>query len=100
MTSTQKDFVSSFLLRSFFLHYLFVAQVVCFSHQTVLVLFSRNTWIFITSALVESYKKNIHTLQSLYNTVRYNKVLDITRFIFFGSQKCIDYCNLYIFVSI
>ena len=31
-----------------------------------------------------------HTLQPLYNTVRYNAVLDITRFKD-GSQKCIDY---------
>ena len=30
------------------------------------------------------------TLQPLYNTVRYNTVLDITRFKD-GSQKCIDY---------
>ena len=30
------------------------------------------------------------TLQPLYNTVRYNMVLDITRFKD-GSQKCIDY---------
>ena len=30
------------------------------------------------------------TLQPLYNTVRYNAVLDITRFED-GSQKCIDY---------
>ena len=30
------------------------------------------------------------TPQSLYNTVRYNTVLDITRFKD-GSQKCIDY---------
>ena len=30
------------------------------------------------------------TLQRLYNTVRYNTVLDITRFKD-GSQKCIDY---------
>ena len=34
--------------------------------------------------------KNITTLQPLYNTVRYNTVLDITRFKD-GSQKCIDY---------
>ena len=33
---------------------------------------------------------NINTLQPLYNTVRYNTVLDITRFKN-GSQKCIDY---------
>ena len=32
----------------------------------------------------------IITLQSLYNTVRYITVLDITRFKD-GSQKCIDY---------
>ena len=31
-----------------------------------------------------------HTLQPLYNTVRYNTVLDITQFKD-GSQKCIDY---------
>ena len=31
-----------------------------------------------------------NTLQSLYNTVHYNTVLDITRFKD-GSQKCIDY---------
>ena len=31
-----------------------------------------------------------NTLQPLYNTVRYNTVLDITRFKD-GSQKCIDY---------
>ena len=31
-----------------------------------------------------------YTLQPLYNTVRYNTVLDITRFKD-GSQKCIDY---------
>ena len=30
------------------------------------------------------------TLQPLYNTVRYNMVLDITRFKD-GSQKCLDY---------
>ena len=30
------------------------------------------------------------TLKSLYNTVRYNMVLDITR-VKDGSQKCIDY---------
>ena len=30
------------------------------------------------------------TLQPLYNTVRYNTFLDITRFKC-GSQKCIDY---------
>ena len=34
-------------------------------------------------------KKNI-TLQPLYNTVRYNTVLHITRFKD-GSKKCIDY---------
>ena len=50
------------------------------------------------------------TLQPLYNTVHYNRVLDITRFKD-GSQKCIDYIekwpfmvifqyNLYIFVWI
>ena len=32
----------------------------------------------------------VDTLQPLYNTVRYNMVLDITRFKD-GSQKCIDY---------
>ena len=32
----------------------------------------------------------LFTLQLLYNTVRYNLVLDITRFKD-GSQKCIDY---------
>ena len=32
----------------------------------------------------------VDTLQPLYNTVRYNTVLDITRFKD-GSQKCIDY---------
>ena len=32
----------------------------------------------------------IYTLQPLYNTVRYNTVLDITRFKG-GSPKCIDY---------
>ena len=31
-----------------------------------------------------------NTLQPLYNTVRYNTILDITRFKD-GSQKCIDY---------
>ena len=31
-----------------------------------------------------------YKLQSLYNTVRYNTVLDITRFKD-GSQNCIDY---------
>ena len=31
-----------------------------------------------------------HTLQPLYNMVRYNMVLDITQFKD-GSQKCIDY---------
>ena len=52
----------------------------------------------------------MYTLQPLYNTVRYNTVLDITRFKD-GSQKCIDYIekwpymvifqyNLYIFVWI
>ena len=35
-------------------------------------------------------KKKMSTLQSLYNTVRYNTDLDITRFKD-GSQKCIDY---------
>ena len=35
-------------------------------------------------------KKNINTLQPLYNMARYNTVLDITRFKD-GSQKCIDY---------
>ena len=34
--------------------------------------------------------KNAYTLQPLYNMVRYNMVLDITRFKD-GSQKCIDY---------
>ena len=34
--------------------------------------------------------KNTNTLQPLHNTVRYNTVLDITRFKD-GSQKCIDY---------
>ena len=33
---------------------------------------------------------NLNTLQPLYNTVRYNTVLDITQFKD-GSQKCIDY---------
>ena len=32
----------------------------------------------------------LHTLQPLYNTVRYNAVLDITRYKD-GSKKCIDY---------
>ena len=36
-----------------------------------------------------SYYNKINTLQPLYNTVRYNMVLDITRFKD-GSQKCID----------
>ena len=36
------------------------------------------------------YGTNINTLQPLYNTVRYNTVLDIIRFKD-GSQKCIDY---------
>ena len=35
------------------------------------------------------WKKN-NTLQPLYNTVRYNMVLDVIRFKD-GSQKCIDY---------
>ena len=34
--------------------------------------------------------KGSGTLQPLYSTVRYNMVLDITRFKD-GSQKCIDY---------
>ena len=34
--------------------------------------------------------QTVNTLQPLYNTVRYNTVLDITRFKD-GSQKCIDY---------
>ena len=33
---------------------------------------------------------SFNTLQVLYNTVLYNRVLDITRFKD-GSQKCIDY---------
>ena len=38
--------------------------------------------------MLEIWKKD--TLQPLYNTVRYNTVLDITQFKD-GSQKCIDY---------
>ena len=34
--------------------------------------------------------RDTNTLQPLYNTIRYNTVLDITRFND-GSQKCIDY---------
>ena len=37
-----------------------------------------------------SYLEHDGTLQPLYNTVRYNTVLDITQFKN-GSQKCIDY---------
>ena len=36
------------------------------------------------------FLRTITTLQPLYNTVRYNTVLDITQFKD-GSQKCIDY---------
>ena len=43
----------------------------------------------IINASIEKQEK-ILTLQPLYNTVRYNTVLDITRFKD-GSQKCIDY---------
>ena len=38
----------------------------------------------------KSRYNQVNTLQPLYNTVRYNTVLDITRFKD-GSQKCIDY---------
>ena len=44
----------------------------------------------LTEELLMGNKKNINTLQPLYNTVRYHMVLDITRFKD-GSQKCIDY---------
>ena len=43
--------------------------------------------------------KIIYTLQPLYNTVRYNTVLDITRFND-GSQKCIDYIHKWSFFNI
>ena len=41
-------------------------------------------------ASLQSANCEISTRQPLYNTVRYNTVLDITRFKD-GSQKCIDY---------
>ena len=48
----------------------------------------------MSSFHVFSKQNNVHvynyTLQPLYNTVRYNAVLDIIRFKD-GSQKCIDY---------
>ena len=45
-------------------------------------LFLQNDWVF--------HCKGIYTLQPLYNTVRYNTVVDITQFKV-RSQKCIDY---------
>ena len=44
----------------------------------------------IVTSKVEAYLQYWYTLQPLYNMVRYNTVLDITRFKD-GSQKCIDY---------
>ena len=38
----------------------------------------------------QEIRKNISTLQPLYNMAHYNTVLDITR-LKDGSQKCIDY---------
>ena len=40
--------------------------------------------------LIKAFSIHIDTLKPLYNTVRYNMVLDITRFKD-GSQKCIDH---------
>ena len=48
--------------------------------KTMVHLFGDTCWKFFVQS----------TLQPLYNTVRYNTVLDITRFKD-GSQKCIDY---------
>ena len=64
----------------------------------------------VAAAVVMFLSRGCNTLQPIYNTVRYNTVLHITRFKD-GSQKCIDYIekmtinghfqyNLYIFVWI
>ena len=50
---------------------------------------SRWAWAFMQSDL-DILRSLTYTLQSLYNTVRYNTVLDITRFKD-RSQKCKDY---------
>ena len=48
-------------------------------------------WVHIRSVLQGAPDDNPqYTLQPLYNTVRYNTVMDITQFKD-GSQKCIDY---------
>ena len=47
-------------------------------------------WIALRLVIVFADSEMDYTLQPLYNTVRYNTVLDITRFKD-GSQKCIDY---------
>ena len=44
----------------------------------------------INVTLLGNVTFKVYTLQPLYNTVRYNTVLDITLFKG-GSQKCIDY---------
>ena len=46
--------------------------------------------IFPLAFYLQSHPRYAVTLQPLYNTVRYNTVLDITRHKD-GSQKCIDY---------
>ena len=53
----------------------------------------RFKWVLPTltpESTQEGISLQVHTLQPLYNMVRYNTVLDITRFKD-GSQKCIDY---------
>ena len=47
-------------------------------------------WVVTAVLAAGGGKVQFSTLQPLYNRVRYNTVLDITRFKD-GSQKCIDY---------
>ena len=58
-----------------FIHLSSIRPYFCFQRITC-----KYQWIFTKAG----------TLQPLYNTVRYNTVLDITRFKD-GSQRCIDY---------
>ena len=66
------------------------------------VIFNKNCNEMVNTVLVFHYKpadlqcNSVNTLQPLYNTVRYNTVLDITGFKD-RSQKCIDYVEMVIF---